>query len=103
MYSNIQRRDAEEVRNLRVAGGLWMREKREATGLSQRQFADKVGITYYTFISQLENGRGRLPPDRYEVWAEALGMDLRDFVKELMRFYDPVTYEILFGEQDQSH
>lgn len=96
MYSNIQRRDAEEVRSLRAAGGLWMREMREATGLSQREFADKVGVTYYTFISQLENGRGRLPPDRYKVWAEALGMDLKDFVRELMRYYDPVTYEILF-------
>lgn len=100
MYSNIQRRDAEDVRELRAAGGRWMRELRQATGLTQREFADKVGVTYYTFISQLENGRGRLPPERYEIWAQAFDIDIRDFVRGLMRFYDPVTHDILFGGEE---
>jgi hypothetical protein len=54
-------------------------------------------LDYYTFISQLEVGRGRIPPDRYEIWAEALGMNPSAFVKNLMRYYDPETYRILFG------
>jgi DNA-binding XRE family transcriptional regulator len=96
MYGNLQRTNSDEVRELRAAGGLWLRGLREATGLSQREFADRVGVTYYTFISQLENGRGRLPPDRYETWADALEMDRKMFVRELMRYYDPVTHKILF-------
>jgi transcriptional regulator with XRE-family HTH domain len=96
MYGNLQRTGSDEVRELRTAGGLWLRGLREAAGLSQREFADKVGVTYYTFISQLENGRGRLPPDRYETWAKVLKLDRKVFVRELMRYYDPVTHKILF-------
>lgn len=96
MYGNLQKTNSDSVRELRTAGGLWLRNLREATGLSQREFADRVGVTYYTFISQIENGRGRLPPDRYETWADALDMDRKVFVRELMRYYDPVTHKILF-------
>ena len=58
--------------------------------------AEKVGGNYYTFISQLESGRGRIPPDRYLVWAEVLGVEPKFFVRNLLRSYDPVTYSILF-------
>ncbi len=97
MYGNPQRRAAPEVQELRREGGKWLHERREKVGLSQRQLADLVGAEYYTFISQLETGRGRIPPDRYLVWAEALKMDPREFVREIMRYYDPVTYSILFA------
>lgn len=96
MYGNPQRRTAADVQTLRREGGQWLRTQREGAGLSQRQLAARVGADYYTFISQLETGRGRLPPDRYREWAEALGIDPREFVTELMRYYDPITHEILF-------
>lgn len=99
MYGNPQRRSATEVQDLRREGGRWLKEQREATGLSQRQLAAKVGADYYTFISQLETGRGRIPPDRYRDWAKALEVSEKTFVRELMRFYDPITYEILFSEE----
>jgi transcriptional regulator with XRE-family HTH domain len=83
---------------LRKEAGLWLKELREKRGLSQRQMAEKVGGNYYTFISQLESGRGRIPPDRYLVWAEVLGVEPKFFVRNLLRSYDPVTYSILFGK-----
>lgn len=98
MYTNAQRRSLEEVQELRKEAGRWLRELREARGLSQRQLAEKTDCEYYTFISQLETGRGRIPPDRYRVWADALGIDARVFVRQLLAYYDPVTHEILFGE-----
>ncbi|HYD38514.1 MAG TPA: helix-turn-helix transcriptional regulator [Allosphingosinicella sp.] len=97
MYGNPQRRSAADVQDLRREGGRWLKELREGAGLSQRQLAAKVGADYYTFISQLETGRGRIPPDRYREWAEALAVEPRDFVRELLRFYDPITYDILFS------
>jgi len=97
MYSNPQKRSAPEVQDLRREGGRWLKELREAAGLSQRELAAKVGAEYYTFISQLETGRGRIPPDRYQLWALALGVPPRQFVQELMRYYDPLTHSILFG------
>lgn len=102
MYSHPQQRSASEVQELRKEAGRWLKELREKRGLSQRQLADRVGVEYYTFISQLETGRGRIPPDRYREWAEALGVPVRKFVYNLLRFYDPVTFEILFGEERSS-
>ena len=97
MYTNPQHRSDHQVHELRREAGVWLKELRERRGMSQRQLASKLGAEYYTFISQLETGRGRIPPDRYREWAEALGVEPAEFVKTLMQYYDPVTYEILFG------
>lgn len=99
MYTNPQRRSAKLTRKLRSEAGNWLRELREKRGLTQRELAQKVGAEYYTFISQLEHGRGRIPPDRYLVWAGALGVEPREFVRGLMSYYDPVTYNIIFGRR----
>jgi transcriptional regulator with XRE-family HTH domain len=98
MYSNPQKLSAKDTQDLRQEAGLWLRELRETAGLSQRDLATAIGAEYYTFISQLETGRGRLPPDKYAVWAKAVGIPTRDLVKRLMRYYDPVTYAILFDD-----
>jgi transcriptional regulator with XRE-family HTH domain len=86
-----------ETTELRQAAGLWLKETREAAGISQRELAKVLELDYYTFISQLENGRGRIPPNRYRDWARALGVDEKTFAKRLLSYYDPVTYEILFA------
>ena len=80
MYSSQQEISSQSF-ELRKEAGLWLKELREKRGLSQRQMAEKVGGNYYTFISQLESGRGRIPPDRYLVWAEVLGVESKFFVK----------------------
>jgi len=98
MYSNPQKLSQSGVLELRQQAGRWLRELRESRGLSQRNLADRVGADYYTFISQLEAGRGRIPPDRYVDWAKALGVEPKVFVRTLLRFYDPVTYEIIFAD-----
>jgi transcriptional regulator with XRE-family HTH domain len=102
MYSNRQRRASSETIELRKDGGLWLKSLREAKGLSQRNLSELIGTDYYTFISQLETGRGRIPPDRYVAWANALDLDPKEFVKNLMRFYDPITYNILFGNRSDA-
>lgn len=86
-----------ETTELRAAAGLWLRECRETAGISQRELARVLELDYYTFISQLENGRGRIPPNRYRDWAKALRVDEKTFAKRLLSYYDPVTYEILFA------
>jgi transcriptional regulator with XRE-family HTH domain len=102
MYGSSQRRSDPDVQGLRRAGGVWLRELRENSHLSQREMAKLVDAEYYTFISQLETGRGRVPPDRYRDWAKALNVEPRGFVKQLLSYYDPVTYDILFGHEDDS-
>lgn len=96
MYGNPQRCSNEDVLVKRREGGKWLKELREKAGLSQRDLAQLIDTEYYTFVSQLENGRGRIPPDKYVIWANAIKIEPREFVKTLMRYYDPVTYNILF-------
>jgi transcriptional regulator with XRE-family HTH domain len=59
------RESAANVQELRRAGGEWLRKLRERRGLSQRDLAKLVGVEYYTFISQIEMGRGRVRADHY--------------------------------------
>ena len=91
-------RSGPDVQERRRAAGGWLRNLREQRGLSQRDLAKLVDADYYTFISQLETGRGKIPPERYEIWANALAIDAKTFVKELLQYYDPLTYAILFEE-----
>lgn len=101
MYSHPQHgHDQEAVAQLRQEAGKLVRKYREAAGLSQRELAGRVGMEYYTFISQIEAGRGRVPPMQIRPLAEALGVPVKQFAIELMRFYDPVNYDIIFGGAD---
>ena len=76
------------TRKLRKLAGCWLRELRENRGLSQRELAQKVGAEYYTLISQLEHGYGRIPPNRYLAWADALAVEPQVFIRGLMICYD---------------
>ena len=84
---------------LRKQAGAWLREKRCELGISQRELAYRVNMEYYTFISQIEAGRGRVPADRMRDWAVALEMDPRELAIILMKYYDPYNYELIFGSQ----
>ena len=97
MYAHPQHNGGESIKLLRQEAGKWLKKLREEQGLSQSQLAAKIGVDYYGFVSQIEAGRARVPPDRYEVWAEAMEMDAGEFVRKLLRFYDPITYELAFA------
>ena len=83
-------------KQLRKQAGTWLKELRGRAGLSQIQLADVLGFKYYTFISQVENGFGRVPVESMEAWAKALGVDPTDFAKRLLSFYEPELHRLLF-------
>lgn len=85
-------------RDSRANLGSWLKTLREDQGLTQRDLAVRLGLEYYTFISQVENGRGKIPANRYREWAEALDHEPKAFVRKLLMHYEPETYEILFTE-----
>lgn len=101
MQAEFPQKEETEIQILRRSAGRWLKQKREEQNLSQRQLSDILGLEYYTFISQLETGRGRIPPDRYVDWAKALGMEPREFVYSIMRYYDPITFSILFPNAEK--
>mmetsp|Transcript_2976 Transcript_2976/g.3592 ORF Transcript_2976/g.3592 Transcript_2976/m.3592 type:complete len:101 (-) Transcript_2976:720-1022(-) len=89
---------SDAARDARSEMGVWLKSLREQQGMSQRDLANTLNLDYYTFISQLENGRGRIPPARYRDWATALQVEPTIFVKKLLSYNEPLTYEILFGD-----
>lgn len=100
--STLQKTESSDIVELRRQAGQWLRERREAVGLSQRELAGKVGFDYYTFISQIEAGRGKVPSERYESYAKALSVRPREFGIMMLRFNDPHTYGLIFGTADSA-
>ena len=85
-----------EIRSLRKRGGKWLKEQREEARFSQRELAKELNLPYYTFISQVENGTARIPPEHYESWAAALKIPTQTFVREMLKYYDPIIFDLLF-------
>jgi transcriptional regulator with XRE-family HTH domain len=83
--------------DLRRRSGEYLRSARHEAGLTQAQLASLVGLPYFTMISQLEQGRGYVPPDRYIEFANALGIDVKKFTMDQLRFQNPWAWAILFG------
>ena len=92
-------RASDEAKQLRKQAGAWLKGLRAKAGLSQIELAQRLGLKYYTFISQVENGFGRVPTETMEAWAAALGVDASHFAKELLSYYDPELYRLLFGNK----
>lgn len=89
-------RKAPKTDRLRKEAGTWLKGLRAAAGLSQMELAQKLGLRYYTFISQVENGFGRVPTDSMEAWARALGQQPSAFARRLLTYYDPELHRLLF-------
>jgi transcriptional regulator with XRE-family HTH domain len=87
-----------EAERLRKEAGAYLRKLREAQDITQAGLAKALGIEYYTMISQIERGVSRVPPDRMQQWAEALGVEPRTFAQRLLQFYDPYMWQLLFGK-----
>ena len=90
--------DKVAARKLRIEAGAFIKSLRLAHDpkLTQRALADQLKLPYYTFISQVETGTARVPPESQVAWAKALGVDPQEFAKKLLSCYDPHTYKALF-------
>ena len=90
---------AAQIKVLRQQAGRWLKTAREQAGLTQAELAEKVGLRYYTFVSQVENGLGRVPVESQGAWAVAIGADPMHFARILLGYYEPELHRLLFGEQ----
>lgn len=87
-----------EAESSKKQAGRWLRAQRQKAGLSQMDLANRLGLKYYTFVSQIENGYGRVPSHSMADWAGALGIRPRTFARTLLGYYDPPLYQVLFEE-----
>jgi transcriptional regulator with XRE-family HTH domain len=89
---------AAETQRLRRNAGRWLKATREACGFTQAELAARLGLRYYTFVSQVESGVGRVPIETQGAWADALGQERAEFARLLLRHYEPELHKLLFGE-----
>ena len=85
-----------DAKQRRKQAGDWLKERRSAAGLSQIELAAQLGLKYYTFISQVENGFGRVPIETMEAWARALRVEPAAFARKLTSLYEPELFRLLF-------
>lgn len=84
------------TKSLRQQAGRWLKAAREAAGLTQAELAERVGLRYYTFVSQVESGLGRVPIEAQGAWARAVGIEQTAFARTLLGYYEPELYRLLF-------
>lgn len=87
---------AAENKSLRREAGRWLKSVREAAGLTQAELAHRVGLRYYTFVSQVESGVGRVPIELQGAWARTVGLEPSEFARTLLHYYEPELYRLLF-------
>ncbi len=89
----------DHAKALRQKAGRWLKVRREALGLTQADLADRLGIRYYSFISQIESGYGKLPSSQFGAWADALDVKPQHFAKVMLQYYDHHVYQLLFPDE----
>ena len=78
--------------------GRYIRELRQARGMTQAELARAVGMSYYTAISAIEVGRNTVPPERYYEFAEALKVNPRAFMQNVLALTNPWASAMLFSK-----
>ena len=89
-------RTSADAKARRKHAGMVLKQLRAKAGYTQKELAEKVGLEYYTFVSQIENGSGRVPVELYGEFAKAYDVDVEKFSRMLVRLYDPAVYNWLF-------
>ena len=92
---------APEAKQLRKLAGDWLKQRRADAELSQADLAARLGLKYYTFISQVENGFSRVPTEIMGAWASELGLEPAPFARHLLMYYEPELYRLLFGAESK--
>lgn len=88
---------SEAGKALRWRLGRWLKLQREAAGLTQADLAERLSLRYYSFISQVEGGYGRIPQSLYIAWADSLGVDRETFGWMVLQHMEPGLYQLLTG------
>ena len=79
--------------------GQRLREYRQEAKVTQKQLAKRLGLEYYTMISQMELGYIAIPSTLWPGIAVALGVPVSAWVLDCLKDIQPDTYKALFGSR----
>ncbi|PSL17607.1 helix-turn-helix domain-containing protein [Shimia abyssi] len=67
----------------------------DASGLTQREIADRIGLKHPNVICMIKQGTTRVPLNRIPALSQTLGMDEKEFLILAIEEYHPGVHEIL--------
>jgi len=70
------------VRETKV--GNMIVQKREQLGLTQYEVGKKLGYKHGNYIGMLEKGQSYFPVEKWEAYANALGLDKKTFLRAVI-------------------
>jgi transcriptional regulator with XRE-family HTH domain len=83
--------------------GVFLRKKREAMGITQKELSQKLGLTVCQLISNIERGVSEVPTNRISVYAQSLELDPKELTKMieqvLKKKTDKKTSTKLYGTE----
>lgn len=77
--------------------GRWLKEQREGNDLTLREVAIACDWDYYSYVGAIERGEGTVTPTSTFAYAKVLNIDPKEFSKRLLRAYQPILWDILYG------
>ncbi|WP_371467322.1 helix-turn-helix domain-containing protein [Achromobacter sp. NFACC18-2] len=83
---------------MRKRFGAWLKEAREAAGLTQLDLAATLDYAYPTTVSQIERGASALPTGELARWAEAINVSPKKLADKYLYFIEPFLYMALHGK-----
>lgn len=86
----------------RRAFGQRMKRFREDLQMTQLDMAQRTDQTYFTFISQVESGKAKIPTRDLPKWAKALQLDTYEFAKSYLKAVDQHLFEAMFEPNDRN-
>jgi transcriptional regulator with XRE-family HTH domain len=92
-----QAHNSRELKDARKKAGEWLKKLRTDAGITQLELAQACGYEYPSFMSQIEAGKGRIPPEKYEMFAKSYKVDTKWFAQNLLHFTDPYMHRMLFS------
>ena len=82
--------------------GQRMKRVREDLQMTQLDMANATDQTYFTFISQVESGKAKIPTRDLSKWAKALKLDTYEFAKSYLKAVDQHLFEAIFEKDDHN-
>jgi transcriptional regulator with XRE-family HTH domain len=88
---------SETAQTLRQRFGVWLKERREAAGVTQLELSRLLGHDYVSMVSQVERGRSLIPAPDLAAWADALKVERAEFARQYLYHCHPEAAELLTG------
>ncbi|MBB6253014.1 helix-turn-helix domain-containing protein [Nitrospirillum iridis] len=82
----------------RKTSGAYLAQCRQDAGLVTSQVAEALGYQQRSTISQIENGQGKLRPDRWAPFAKLTGVNPGSLMARLLFWDYPEIFQALFRD-----